>query len=419
MENISLALSMEHFNDSNNNTDNSSDIPPEPPLYIVLTSTLLYVLIFLVGILGNILVIIVITFSHSMKTTVNMYLMNLCVADILVIIVCMPTALADIFTKEVWYFGEAMCKAVPFLEHVVANASVLTILAISIERYRVVCYPLEVRNEEIFRVWKVVAVIWVLSVGFSLPWLSIPIVKNSQFLDGTPIQVCRIPIIYLWQEIFIVVLAFLFFLLPCITLFLLNCHLCRVLNQASDYEMNIHQSGNDRRKRQNQVANIIASIVTVFFICHLPFRIAGLWLSFADPNTIGRLGLERYLGIVYSTRILFYLNHALNPVVYNFVSTKFRCALRDLFANTICSRVCNLMISQKQKVVTATATTKLTVRKNTSLKDHQNNSPVHGRTTVNDKDSEHLLDKEYKLKINFDDKRVAIKFNFVRQAEEV
>jgi hypothetical protein len=77
------------------------------------------------------------------------------------------------------------------------------------------------------------------------------------------------------------------------------------------------------------------------------------------------------------------------------------------------------MISQKQKVVTATATTKLTVRKNTSLKDHQNNSPVHVRTTVNDKDSEHLLDKEYKLKINFDDKRVAIKFNFVRQAEEV
>jgi hypothetical protein len=110
MENISLTLSMEHLNDSNHNTDNSSDIPPEPPLYIVITSTLLYVLIFLVGILGNILVIIVITFSHSMKTTVNMYLMNLCVADILVIIVCMPTALADIFTKEVWYFGEAMCK---------------------------------------------------------------------------------------------------------------------------------------------------------------------------------------------------------------------------------------------------------------------------------------------------------------------
>ena len=182
--------------------------------------------------------------------------------------------------------------------------------------------------------------------------------------------------------------------------------------------MNIHQSGNDRKKRQNQVANIIASIVTVFFICHLPFRVAGLWLSFADPSTIGRLGLERYLGIVYSTRILFYLNHALNPVVYNFVSTKFRCALSELFANTVCSRLCNLMISKKQKASTMTASTKLTLRKNTSLKGYQNHSPVHGRT-VNDKESEQLLDKEYKLKIDFDDKRVAIKFNFLRQAEDV
>lgn len=81
-----------------------------PPLYIVLTSTILYCLIFLIGVAGNIMVIIVIIGSRSMKTTVNKYLLNLCIADVLVIIVCMPTALADIYTKEVWYFGEVMCK---------------------------------------------------------------------------------------------------------------------------------------------------------------------------------------------------------------------------------------------------------------------------------------------------------------------
>ncbi|XP_045197504.2 growth hormone secretagogue receptor type 1-like [Mercenaria mercenaria] len=311
---------------------------------------------------------------------------------------------------------ELLGKLVPFLENVVANASVLTILAISFERYRVVCNPLKVRNEETIRVWKIVVIIWVISSGFSLPWLSIPIVKNSEFLDGTPIKVCRIPIIELWQEIFIVLLAVLFFLIPCLTLFLLNCHLCRVLNQAGEYDMCIHQAGNDRRKRQNQVANIIASIVTVFFICHLPFRVAGLWLSFADPRTIGRLGLERYLGIVYSTRILFYLNHALNPVVYNFVSTKFRCALSDLFANTVCSGFCNLLTRRKLKLSTTTASTKLTVRKNTSSKGYPYNSPVQGRTS-DDRNNEQVLDQKYKLRINFEDKRVAIKFNFVTNPE--
>jgi hypothetical protein len=93
-------------------SNRSNKTPTEPPLYIVFISTLLYSLIFLVGIIGNILVVVVIVFSRTMKSPVNMYLMNLCVADVLVIVVCMPTALADIYTKEVWYFGAFMCKYV-------------------------------------------------------------------------------------------------------------------------------------------------------------------------------------------------------------------------------------------------------------------------------------------------------------------
>ncbi|KAH3735295.1 hypothetical protein DPMN_041760 [Dreissena polymorpha] len=82
---------------------------PSPPMYIVVVSTLLYSIIFLFGIVGNILVVVVISCNRRMKTTVNMYLINLCIADMLVILVCMPTALVDIFTKEVWYFGGTMC----------------------------------------------------------------------------------------------------------------------------------------------------------------------------------------------------------------------------------------------------------------------------------------------------------------------
>ncbi|KAH3737680.1 hypothetical protein DPMN_044273 [Dreissena polymorpha] len=96
----------------NNLTEaNSSEFKiPSPPGYIVISFTILYTIIFLVGIVGNILVVVVISCSRRMKTTVNMYLLNLCIADTLVIMVCMPTALADIFTKEVWLFGEFMCK---------------------------------------------------------------------------------------------------------------------------------------------------------------------------------------------------------------------------------------------------------------------------------------------------------------------
>ena len=86
-------------------------ITPSPPEYISLTYTFLYCAIFLVGVVGNLTVILVITCSRRLKTAVNMYLVNLCVADLLVLLLCMPTALSDIFTKEAWYFGSFMCKS--------------------------------------------------------------------------------------------------------------------------------------------------------------------------------------------------------------------------------------------------------------------------------------------------------------------
>lgn len=93
-----------------NSGNTSLSAPPEPPSYIVVVSTVLYCLTFLIGVTGNIIVVVVISVSRALKTTVNKYLMNLCVADLMVLLVCMPTALTEIYTKEVWYFGEFMCK---------------------------------------------------------------------------------------------------------------------------------------------------------------------------------------------------------------------------------------------------------------------------------------------------------------------
>ena len=83
---------------------------PEFPKYIIVTSTLFYVFIFLLGILGTVLVIVVVCMNRNMRTSVNIYLINLCVADLLVLTVCMPTALADVYARDVWYFGSVMCK---------------------------------------------------------------------------------------------------------------------------------------------------------------------------------------------------------------------------------------------------------------------------------------------------------------------
>lgn len=95
-----------------NSTTKETEQTPEFPKSFTITATVFFALIFLLGISGNILVISVVYLNKNMKNSVNMYLLNLCVADILVLTICMPTALADIYTRTAWYFGEEMCKSI-------------------------------------------------------------------------------------------------------------------------------------------------------------------------------------------------------------------------------------------------------------------------------------------------------------------
>ena len=83
---------------------------PSPPVSLLVMTTVLYVIIFVVGIVGNIAVITVVARCRSMRTFINFLFVNLCVADLFVLLISGPTAVLDIYAKEVWYLGENMCK---------------------------------------------------------------------------------------------------------------------------------------------------------------------------------------------------------------------------------------------------------------------------------------------------------------------
>jgi hypothetical protein len=123
-------------------------------------------------------------------------------------------------------------------------------------------------------------------------------------------------------------------MIPFFILLLLYCRICFILHNtkddASHYELRNSSQSRHRRRLRAQVINIIISLVLLFFIFHLPYRIVSIWLIYADKYELHNLGIHKYFDILYSVRILFYLNHALNPILYNFVSSKFRNALRYL-----------------------------------------------------------------------------------------
>ncbi|XP_017781596.1 PREDICTED: neuropeptide SIFamide receptor-like [Nicrophorus vespilloides] len=93
-----------------------------------------YFLVFAVGIVGNFFVIAVVFRSPRMRTVTNFFIVNLAVADILVIVFCLPaTLMSNIFVP--WVLGWWMCKTVPYIQGVSVAASVYSLIAVSLDRY--------------------------------------------------------------------------------------------------------------------------------------------------------------------------------------------------------------------------------------------------------------------------------------------
>lgn len=98
--------------------------------------SVVFSLIFLLGTVGNSLVLAVLLRSGQVGyNTTNLFILNLSVADFSFIIFCVPFQ-ATIYSLEDWVFGSFMCKVVHFFINLTMYASSFTLAAVSVDRYR-------------------------------------------------------------------------------------------------------------------------------------------------------------------------------------------------------------------------------------------------------------------------------------------
>lgn len=97
---------------SSNVWNASYDVTPYyVPDYIRITMTTIMSVLLVVGVAGNILVPIVIAHSKDLRNSTNVFLVNLALADLLVILICLPTGYVELHSSPgVWYLGKTMCK---------------------------------------------------------------------------------------------------------------------------------------------------------------------------------------------------------------------------------------------------------------------------------------------------------------------
>lgn len=96
----------------------------------------IYILTALIALLGNILVIITVWLNAKMHSKTNYYIVNLAVSDFIVALFVLPLKVVELSCPCSWqvYSNEILCPAMRFLQPIFVFTSILTLMAISIER---------------------------------------------------------------------------------------------------------------------------------------------------------------------------------------------------------------------------------------------------------------------------------------------
>ncbi|MXQ92472.1 hypothetical protein E5288_WYG001032 [Bos mutus] len=97
-----------------------------------------FALIFLLGTVGNGLVLAVLlqpgpSAWQEPGSTTDLFILNLAAADLCFILCCVPFQ-AAIYTLDDWLFGALVCKAVHLLIYLTMYASSFTLAAVSVDR---------------------------------------------------------------------------------------------------------------------------------------------------------------------------------------------------------------------------------------------------------------------------------------------
>ncbi|XP_075680394.1 orexin receptor type 2-like isoform X2 [Dermatophagoides pteronyssinus] len=144
----------------------------------------IYIIAIIASIFGNSAVVLSVLMKRSLRVTVNLYLANLAVADILICICCMWVHLINHLTAPTYVLGPFFCKINSFAQMTCLTSSVLSLSAIACDRYMAIMYPLRTRVTK-QRTGIVITCIWIVSLIISIPFYYSRRYETVKWVDYT------------------------------------------------------------------------------------------------------------------------------------------------------------------------------------------------------------------------------------------
>ncbi|CAH0560862.1 unnamed protein product [Brassicogethes aeneus] len=218
----------------------------------------LYVIIFVLSVVGNCAVLLTLFKNKRMRTVTNVYLVNLAVSDLLLGVFCMPFTLVGQVLRT-FIFGSIMCKLIPYFQAVSVSVAVWTLVAISLERYFAICRPLKSRRWQTqFHAVKMILIVWVVSLSWSSPILVVSSLlamkKGYKCREHWPSK--------LGEQVFNIVLNIMMLLIPllimCVAYSLIMSKLWRGLRREMEHSNSCQRQMLDRAYSSPTINELMA-----------------------------------------------------------------------------------------------------------------------------------------------------------------
>uniref|UniRef100_A0A2S2NKP8 Neuropeptide Y receptor n=1 Tax=Schizaphis graminum TaxID=13262 RepID=A0A2S2NKP8_SCHGA len=291
---------------------------------------LTYSAVFVVSLVGNGLVCYVVVFSAQMHSVTNLFIMNMAVGDLLMTLFCVPFSFVATLLLQYWPFGSDLCHTVSFAQAVAVLVSAYTLVAISVDRYIAIMWPLKPRASR-HQAKYIIALVWTVAVITAFPILLVTTLEQpSSWHQQCGLYICNEN----WssenvRHYYNVALLVLQYCIPFAVLLFTYVNIGVVVwGKRTPGEA---QNSRDVRmaKSKRKMIKMMVTVVIAFTVCWLPYNIL-LILWDHEPS------LSTWSSLPYVWFLFHWLamsHTCYNPLIYCWMNTRYRTGFAAVLRN--------------------------------------------------------------------------------------
>ncbi|XP_035735400.1 neuropeptide Y receptor type 1-like isoform X1 [Vespa mandarinia] len=302
--------------------ENDEDLYDVPTSVTVILS-ICYGSISVLAIVGNSLVMWVVTTTRRMQNMTNFFIANLALADIIIGLFVIPFQFQAALLQR-WNLPHFMCAFCPFVRILCVNVSVFTLTAIAVDRHRAILKPLSASPTKL-KARIIIAGIWMLATALATPMaLALRVIMIPENMTSGRYHLKPFCHNENMSEnsmlTYRALLVFLQYMTPLSIISVVYARMARTL-WGSRAPGNAEDSRDAAfMKNKKKVIKMLVIVVVLFAICWLPLQSYNVL-----EYTYSEVNQYQYINIIwFCCDWLAMSNSCCNPFVYGIYNEKFK-----------------------------------------------------------------------------------------------